>query len=96
MSKLVQRLADSGWFYCQDDVLLVKPQSSTHTSVARPLKVDILTQTVNGKTNDDLIRHTVIASGSVMPTLSLSLGIKLSCWYHRAEDENGSQREYRT
>jgi hypothetical protein len=92
MSKLVQRLANSGWFYRQDGVLFVNPQSSTHTSVARPLKVDILTETVNGKTYDDLISHTVIAGGIVMPTLSLSLGIKLRCWFSRAEDENGCQK----
>jgi hypothetical protein len=87
MHKLVRQLTDSGWFYFKDGVLFVKPSSSPSGSTS--LKLDILTKIIDDKTFDDLIGHTVIVGNNIMLTLPVSLGVKLHCWYLRAEDENG-------
>src|SRR5271170_783142 len=49
--------------------------------------------TVDNKTFDDLIRHTAIIGGNTMLTLSMSLGVKLRCWYLRQDDENGLSKK---
>lgn len=90
MHKLVRQLTDSGWFYLEDGVLFVKPSSSPS---GQPLTLDILTEIVDHKTYDDLIRHTVITGGNIMMTLPVSLGVKLKCWYLRQEDENGMRKK---
>jgi hypothetical protein len=89
MHKLVRQLTDSGWFYLEDGVLFVKPSSSG----PRPLKLDILTKIIDNKTFDDLIRHTAIIGGNTVLTLSMSLGVKLRCWYLRQDDENGLSKK---
>jgi hypothetical protein len=90
MHKLVRQLTDSGWFYLEDGVLFVKPSSSPS---GQSLTFDILTEIVDHKTYDDLIRHTVITGGNIMMTLPVSLGVKLKCWYLRQEDENGMRKK---
>jgi len=90
MHKLVRQLTDSGWFYLEDGVLFVKPSSSPS---GQSLTLDILTEIVDHKTYDDLIRHTVITGGNIMMTLPVSLGVKLKCWYLRQEDENGMRKK---
>jgi len=91
MHKLVRQLTDSGWFYVKSGVLFVKPSSSSPSS--QSLKLDILTEIVDHKTFDDLIRHTAITGGNIMMTLPVSLGVKLRCWNLRQEDENGMAKK---
>ena len=87
--QLRQQLIDTTWFFSDGGVLFVKPSSSMDNPHLRPVKVDILTDIVEGKGFNDLIHHTTSVSGNLMLTLSMSLGVKLKCWYLRAEDENG-------
>lgn len=90
MHKLVRQLTDSGWFYLEHGVLFVKPSSSPS---GQSIKLDILTEIVDHKTFDDLIRHTAITDGNIMMTLPVSLGVKLKCWYLRQEDDNGMRKK---
>ena len=91
MDKLVRQLTNSGWFYLKDGVLFVKPSSSP--SGPGSLKLDILTEIIDDKTFDDLIGHTAVVGNNIMLTLPVTLGVKLHCWYLRAEDENGLKKK---
>jgi|ERR1700722_5013015 hypothetical protein len=91
MHKLIRQLTDSGWFYLKDGVLFVKPSSSP--SGQKSLKLDILTEIIDNKTFEDLIHHTAVIGSNTMLTLSMSLGVKLKCWYLRQEDENGMAKK---
>jgi hypothetical protein len=93
MNQLRQQLIDTTWFFSDEGVLFVKPSSSMDNPLLRPIKVDILTDIVQGTGFNDLIHHTTTVSGNLMPTLSMSLGIKLKCWYLRAEDQNGLDKK---
>ena len=37
--------------------------------------------------------HKTNVGGNLLLTLSMSLGVKLKCWYLRAEDENGMNKK---
>lgn len=93
ISQLRQQLIDTTWFYSDGGILFVKPSSSMDNLLLRPIKVDILTDIVEGKGFNDLINHTTNVGGNLMLTLSMSLGVKLKCWYLRAEDENGMNKK---
>jgi hypothetical protein len=93
ISQLRQQLIDTTWFFSDGGVLFVKPLRSVHNPILRPMKVDILTDIVQGKGFNDLIHHTTNVGGNLMLTLSMSLGVKLKCWYLRAEDENGMKKK---
>ena len=93
INQLCQQLIGTTWFFSDGGVLFVKPSSSMDNTPLRPLKVDILTDIVEGKGFNDLIHHTTNVSGNLMLTLSMSLGVKLKCWYLRAEDENGMNKK---
>jgi len=93
INQLRQQLIDTTWFYSDGGVLFVKPSSSMDNPLLRPIKVDILTDIVQGKGFNDLIHHTTNVGGNLMLTLPMSLGVKLKCWYLRAEDENGMNKK---
>ena len=91
--QLRQQLIDTTWFFSDGGVLFVKPSGSMDNPLPRPVKVDILTDIVDGKGFNDLIHHTTNVNGNLMLTLPMSLGVKLKCWYLRQEDENGMHKK---
>src|SRR2546421_3085571 len=72
------------------EVLFIKPSGFVDNTFLRPLKIDILTDIVSGIGYNDAVCHT---DSNLIPLLSMSLGVKLRCWYLRAEDENGRAKQ---
>ena len=93
MAEVRQALISTGRFCNNGGVLFVTPSDSVAPSLRREMKLDITHDIVFGKGFDDLINHTAVIGDNVVLTLSMSLGIKLGCWYLRAEDENGMNKK---
>lgn len=91
--QLRQQLIDTTYFFCHEGELFVNPLCGKDMLCRRPLKVDILTDIVDGKRFTDLIHYTINANGNLMLTVPMSLGVKLKCWYLRAEDDNGMRKK---
>jgi hypothetical protein len=92
MHQLYQKLVNTPWFFQDGGVLFVKPSAFEGNTISRPLKIDILTDIVSGVGYNDVIGHTDHISGNLLPSLTMSLGVKIRCWYLRAEDDNGAAK----
>ncbi|KAN0067926.1 hypothetical protein V8E54_013854 [Elaphomyces granulatus] len=73
-----------GKFILVGGASMVKRQSKRTTNPE-----NIITDIGGGKGYEDLLRQTADVSGNLIPTLSMSLGIKLRCWYLRSDDDYG-------
>lgn len=89
MDQLHEKLVETPWFFQDGGITFVKPAISVDNPFPKPLKIDILKDIISGVGYDDIIHHTDKVSNTLIPSLSMSLGVKLRCWYLRAEDQNG-------
>ncbi|KAI9868623.1 MAG: hypothetical protein M1813_004473 [Trichoglossum hirsutum] len=90
--QLVLQLAGCNNFRLEGGILYIEPSSSSPSQATR-IKLDILIEVLGVVTFSDLIGYTVNTDGITMLTLPVSLGVKLKCWYSRAEDENGMKKK---
>lgn len=90
--QLVRQLADRNNFRLEGGILYIEPSSPDSSQVTQ-IKLDILTEVLGAVTFSDLIGYTVNIGGVTMLTLPVGLGVKLKCWYSRAEDENGMRKK---
>jgi len=92
---LYQQLLETTWFFREDGKIFIKPSRpvSMDNPFPRPLQIDILTAAVDDIRYDDLIPQTVVVDGNLMLSLSMSLGVKLRCWYLRVENVNSMSKQ---
>lgn len=90
---LYQQLVETPWFFREGGKIFIKPSGSVDNPFPRPLQIDILTAAVDDIRYDDLIPQTVTVDGNLMLSLSMSLGVKLRCWYLRVENVNSMSKQ---